>query len=74
MALANVLLAPLVSPNVDEYSDQPCLLIPQSARHGLGRSSSLEEGFLHQIEGVIGVRDETSRETVQPVNVRVEQG
>jgi hypothetical protein len=73
VALVNFLPAPLISSNVDEYADQPCFLLLRSARHGLGRASNLEEGFLNQIEGVIGLRDETSRETVQSVNVRVEQ-
>jgi len=35
VTLADRLLAPLISSNVDEYADQPCLFITQSARNGL---------------------------------------
>src|SRR2546428_6235800 len=31
MALADPFLTPLISSNVEEYADQPCLLIPQAA-------------------------------------------
>jgi hypothetical protein len=36
MALADRFLAPLISSNVNEYADQPCFLISQSVRNGLG--------------------------------------
>ena len=73
VALANRFLAPLISSNVNEYADQPCLFIPQSARNGFGRPRSLEERFLNKVQGIIGTRDETSGEAVQPVCMRLEQ-
>lgn len=36
VALADRFFAPLISSNVHEYADQPCLLILQSARNGFG--------------------------------------
>jgi hypothetical protein len=34
VALADGFLAPLISPNVNEHADQPCLLIAESAGNG----------------------------------------
>jgi len=36
VALADRFFAPLISSNVDQYADQPCLFIPQSAWNGFG--------------------------------------
>ena len=36
VAVANCFLAPLISSNVNEYSDQPCLFTPESNGDGLG--------------------------------------
>jgi hypothetical protein len=73
MALADRFLAPLISSNVNEYADQPCLLIWECKRDGFRGTSRLKECFLNKVQGIIGRRDEASGEAVQPVYVRLEE-
>ncbi len=73
VALPDRFFAPLISSDVNEYANQPCLFIPQSVGNGFGRTGSLQERLLNEIQGIIGAGNETPGEAVQPVCMRLEQ-
>src|SRR5262245_29630114 len=66
--------APLVASNVDEHANQPRFLVREARWNRVRRARSLQIGFLDEIEGVIGRRNQPTGETVQPLVVSVEQG
>src|SRR2546425_9948609 len=70
---AHRFLAPLISSNVDKYANKPCFRIVRSRRNGFGRSRSLEERLLNEIQRVVGTRDETSCEAIKALHMRLEQ-
>jgi hypothetical protein len=73
VALSDRFLTPLISSNVDEYAHKPRFFVRESVGDGARRTRSLEEGVLNKVESVIGVRDETSCEAIEPIPVRLEQ-
>ena len=42
-------------------------------RNGVRRARRLEESVLYRIECVVGIRDQTSGEAIEPAGMRVEQ-
>jgi len=73
MAAVGALPAPLISPDVDEHAHEPRLFGRWFPGNCTRRTGGPEEGFLHEVERVIGARHETSCETVEPGPVGVEQ-
>ena len=73
VAFADSLSAPLIAADVDQDADEPRLFIRHSAGNGFGRSGSLEERFLNEVEGVIDSRRQTPGEPIEPLFVPIEE-
>lgn len=64
---------PLIASQVHQDPDEPRLLLAECGGRAGRRARDLDEGVLHQIEGVVLVRDETAGQAIQSVGVGTEQ-
>jgi len=73
VALANLLSAPLIATDVDQDPDQPGLFFLQSTWNGFRRPRRLEERFLDKVERIVDRRGQSSRKSIEPFFMRLEQ-